>query len=202
MQLLSSINQFILKTEADSLKTHGKKKRGVYFSNDPSSYFYGGEIKRMRNKKGEANIGVLLTVAIAVIVGLVLLQASAPNVTTLTTTSSNTNKSYTLPANGASIALDGQAVSNVVVLNRTGATYQVVPSNNYTISNYGATGASLTINDATFASKTANITYTYEPIGYSTDAGGRTVSGLILLFGALAIAFIAYLAINKEVFDY
>lgn len=151
------------------------------------------------DKKGESNqIGLLLVAAISIIVGLILLQATAGYVSSSTTTGTVVNKSLTLGAAGATITVpDAQAITNVIVINNTASALALyVNPSNYTILNYNPVGgvavAQIKTNTgAYYASQVVNVSYSVEPIGYVTDSGSRTVATLIIIFGAIAIAVFA-----------
>lgn len=154
------------------------------------------------NRKGEMqlSIGALIVAAIAVIVGAVLLQASAPSVQTITSTNTITNQTKTLAAANSYITLNGQAISGLVITNATG-TGNAVPADNYTISNYvvnnGALEVRLTSLAGPWAGKAVNVSYVSEPFGYATDSGSRAVAPLILVFFALAILAVVVVAVGR-----
>lgn len=157
------------------------------------------------NKKAQiAGIGVLITVAIAVIVGAILLQASAPSVANVNTLQTITNQTFTLPAQNATATLgSGQATSNVVVQNRTSGA--IVVASEYTITNYvlsnGVLVSRLTLNGANYSTNVVNVSYTQEPFGYATDSGSRAVIGLVLVFAALAILVVVVTPVGAAVRD-
>jgi len=157
------------------------------------------------NKKGESILAMFITITIVIIVGLVLLQASAPNVATITTTQSIANRTYTWPANGANLTLEGQATSGLIAINSTGNIS--ITSPNYTVSNYvlsnGALISRLTVNAvSSYSNQPVNISYTYEPYGYATNGGTRAITGLVLIFTSLAILVVAFLLLREsDVFD-
>lgn len=161
------------------------------------------------NKKGfeGSSVGMLIVVAVAIIVGLVLLQQSATNVGTLTTMDTVTNSQITAPAVGSSITLQGQAVSGFSATNGTSG--DAIPASNYTITSRvvsnGQLVSTLTALDGTtigWQGKLINVTYTYEPYGYDTSSGGRAIANLIIVFFAIGIAVIALAVILKEKMDF
>lgn len=145
------------------------------------------------DKRGEFNIGGLLLVFIGVIVAIVLFQASAQNVTTVINTANVVNASVTFPTNTTALVLQGQAVSNVVIVNATAAGDQV-PASNFTITNYGLSNTGtlqatiIAVGPSAFQGKAVNISYVSEPLGYAKESSSRQVVGLIALLSALAIA--------------
>ena len=158
----------------------------------------------MNRKAQTAGIGVLITVAIAIIIGAILLQASAPAVATVNTLQTVVNESATFPAGSTVLVLKGQAVSNVVVLNRSGG-FEIT-SGNYTITNRELSNGALraylsnTTSDI-WVGKAVNVSYTYEAFGYATDSGSRVMIGLVLVFGALAVFVTAMSPIGDAIKD-
>jgi len=152
------------------------------------------------NKKGITTggitIGAFIITAVALIVGLTLFSGSiAGNIGTLTQTIQVTNETITAPAAGGNTTLRGQAATSFIATNATSGA--VIPSTNYTITNYNlnsATGvieAKLTIKAGTYAGQPWNVSYIYEPLGYVKESGGRTIAGLVGIFVALAILVVA-----------
>ena len=147
------------------------------------------------DKKGEVGVFGLVLIAMAVIVGSVLLTSSAQNVGTMTNTYDSANVSFTLPANNTLTELTPcyqKNVSAVVIYDPTGAL--VLPSANYTVSQgassvdgFLATKIILNNVNTTWAGDPANVSCTYEPFGYVSDSGSRTIVGLIIIFGALML---------------
>lgn len=157
-----------------------------------------------RNKKGEVGIGALIMVFIGVIVGLVILASTFPTIGQTTQTVLQNNQTITFPNSGQSVVLNGQAASAVTVINRSGS---VVPASNYNITNYDTTTGTfrvlLTANaGSTFYGNSTNVSYTYEPVGYVTDSGSRSIIGLIPLLSAIAIAlFVLGVAYTKGLIE-
>lgn len=152
-------------------------------------------------KKAQVSVGLLLIMAIAVIVGLVLFQAVAGNVGGSTTSASISNALYTGPAAGSCIDLVGQELlSAATVTNRTdGAT---IPATNYTITErVSASDGLKRIGYCTvgaYGVGAVNISYDYGPEGYIADGGARSITGLIVLFGAIAIALVVLAGIKFD----
>lgn len=141
------------------------------------------------------NVGGLILIAIAVIVGLILLQASAQNIGDVTNTISVANQSETLAANGESIYIEEyRALSNVVIINSTGE--EVIGAGNYTVTNNvinpttGALSTQITTDDAEYAEETVGVSGTAQPLTYDNSSGGRAIAGLIVLLMALAIMLV------------
>jgi len=147
------------------------------------------------NRKGQTGIGLLILVAVAVIVGLVLLNVSADNLAIMTTTVNTINKTFTAPAINGNLTLEGQAVTSVIAVNATSG--NLIPASNYTITNYVLSNGQLISTftslggDGGWQGKSINVSYTYEPFGYDRNSGNRSIIGLVIVFFALAIAVIA-----------
>lgn len=154
------------------------------------------------DKKAEIGIGVLITLAIAVIVGLIMFQQVATNVDATTRANSGAisvvNGSY-VGSKDVKVELAGQELVSVTNV-RNYTTGAVVPAANYTIAECvrasdGLKGICYTALDDDdegdpSAEGPVKITYSYYPEGYIDDAGARTITGLIVLLSAVAIALI------------
>jgi hypothetical protein len=149
------------------------------------------------NRKGQVNvsIGGFIMLAIVLIVGAILLQASAQNVGQSVNTIDVVNQSVVVPVNGTAYAVTGfKSLSNVVVFN---GTTQIVGAGNYTITNNGVVNgvevATITPTATTGwgSPHTWKVTYTGQPSGYMSDAGSRSVANMIVIFFALAMAAVA-----------
>ena len=152
-------------------------------------------------KKAQIGIGVIITIAIAIIVGLILFQPIASNVEIGTRANSgvvSANTSITATQN-VNYELTGQElVSVIAVINATGDI--VVPASNYTVTEcvrtsdnlkgicYKGLGVYNTL--GTGGSGAVKVAYTYYPAGYIDDAGGRAISGIIILLTAIGIAIV------------
>lgn len=151
------------------------------------------------NKKAETNgmIYGFIMIFIAVLVGLVLFEASANNIGETKQTGTATNTLVTMPANGAFTDLTGQdLLSTPTVVNRTGAeSYGTSGAGNYTI--YEGVSASTGVktivirtDNAGTAGKLVNVSYTYGAAGYVDDSGTAAIIGIILILFAMAIVVI------------
>ena len=156
------------------------------------------------NKKGAVDgttgmIGVIVTVMVLLVVGVVLLQASAQQVGSSTNTYTLANASLGVMTNGTSIYIPNcQAATSVKIFNATGDVE--IPSTNYTLTNYVVNNGVLSARVApavtvtagvAFNKGTATIDAVCEPYGYITDSGGRAVAGLIVIMFAIALAVVA-----------
>ena len=148
------------------------------------------------NKKGQ--IGIVLSVIIALIAGLVLYGAIVQNVgsyTTTTTYNGTLQGSTTAPAAvGSYVDLAGQEyISGFQAWNATDGTDI---TGNFTIDEGISSTTSLktvriTITSTQFASTPVNITYVLGTDGYIESSGARAVTGLIAIFAALALIVVA-----------
>ena len=156
------------------------------------------------NRKGQIGVGVFLIMFIGVVVGIAILQQSATNIAVLTTEVVVANQSFTFPTNATYVTLTGQSARSVSVINQTGL--EVVNEGNYTIVNNVVNNGALesrlygkaNIPNSRYAGRLVNVSYTYQPYGYDTSAGGRTIAGLIIIFSALAIAVVAITPVFRE----
>jgi len=153
------------------------------------------------NNKAQASVGLLIAVGIGVIVALVMFQAAAQEVGKSTTTETITNALYTGPASGSCIDLKGQEIlSTPVVTNRTDGV--TIPATNYTISERVSSVDNLKrigyCTKGTFGVGVINVTYTYGPEGYAEDSATRSIVGIIVLLGAIAIAISVMPAVRSK----
>lgn len=153
------------------------------------------------NKKGQ--IGTIIAVAIALIVGLILFQAAATNVEKGTRTNTGNlsvrmTTQLTAPAVGTVVELTGQELTNTpTVRNSTGGT--TIGTANYTI--YECARPSDGLKGLCYRSlvdptadvnygPTVNYSYGYYPDGYIEDAGARSIAGIIILLTAIGVAIV------------
>ena|SRR3990167_4859767 len=148
----------------------------------------------------------IIIATIAILVGLAFWSTVGGSVSTLTQTQTSTNASFTLPANGttADLLQCGQLnTTSVVIFNATNGTAgfqnHIIPATNYTITQAAGSDGFLstrivlsTLQPAQgYYGQSSNVTCGYQPRGYITEGGGRTVTTLIPLFLAILIAFAA-----------
>jgi len=143
--------------------------------------------------KSMAGIGGLIMLAIAVIVGAILLAGSAQNISTVVNTQELNNHSLATVVNGTAQYITGfKSISDVVVLNQTGT--QVIGAGNYTLTNnvpYNGGVAIMIVPETPDAYKNAwRVSGTVQPTAYG-DAGARSMTSLIIIMMAMAIAAIA-----------
>jgi len=156
-------------------------------------------------RKGQVEIGGLIILAVAIIIGLVMItDGISEPVAAITQTVNIVNTTYTAPAAaGSSINLVGQAYTSVIVTNATSGT--LIPATNYTITNRvvrdGGLVTTLTANAGNslgWHGKGINISATVEPFGYDTNGGSRAITSLIVIFAAIALVVTAVTVVIKN----
>ncbi len=150
------------------------------------------------NKKGQVELGAILSVFIMVLVGLILLVASAQQVGDTTNTVDIVNDSLS-STNGTTLAalpqLNGKFASDVVVFN--GSDDLIIDAGNYTVLNNqvinGVETAAINVTASIAGGiqiQAWNISYTSQPTTYISNSGGRAIAGIIIIFFAIAIAIV------------
>lgn len=149
------------------------------------------------NKKGaELGIGLFLLIFVMIIVALALFPAIAQNVSESVDENSITNDAWTVAVNTSATSLNGKYVDTTTfVMKRNNGTANVtMASGNYTIANNqlvnGVETATITMTSNNYLGNDSWLSYTYQPVGYIPEAGGRSVAGLILILTAIAIAVV------------
>lgn len=153
------------------------------------------------NKKGQLNLGQIVILAVALILGAIFAVSIADNQSVLTDTQSVTNDTVTFPDNGSTLTLNGQAlVGSVTAVNASNGS-QSVPASNFTTTDFVQVGGEyrlvLTNNDADWNEESVNLSYTFEPVGYNSDSGSRGIATLPLLFFAFAVLAVSFLGIRE-----
>ncbi len=156
------------------------------------------------NHKGQSQIGLLIGLAIVLIVGVILLQASAQQVGSVTNTITAANITFTGVANGTESNIPGRSWSDLVVYNVTNDF--LIASGNYTLANNqvvdGVLTATLTPDASTpVAGHDWLLSGVFQPETYIDDSGGRALSNIIILLFALALAVVAMIPTIKQKFD-
>ena len=157
------------------------------------------------NKRGAEKLvfGALIMVFITVIVGLVLLSPTASNVASSTETQVVSNATAT-PTKGVIADLEGRAVVTDTFIATNASDGQVLDSGNYTITDNQLNSAGELTAQINFSGEYAgagvNYSYGFEPSTYISNAGGRSLASLIIIFFALAIGVIALYPTLKNSF--
>ena len=150
-----------------------------------------------KQAKGDFNYaGMIVIAAIALIIGTSLFASNIGNdIGRMTNTFTITNQSVTTAANGAYVDLTGQelvgdyAVNNGTPYVTNGAIGVTIEESVSTVT--GTKRVRMKTNNATWASKPINVTYTYGSEGYADSAGSRAIAALIAVFFALLIMVVA-----------
>ena len=148
-------------------------------------------------------VGLIIALFVGIIFATTLLTGGIyENIGTVTNKVDVANQTL---AYAATTVLRGQAATNLVVTNATSGT--VIASGNYSVVNYDVSTGTLRTYITNLTSRVPypniNVSYTYEPLGYSTDAGARTMTTLIAVFSVLAVvAFVVYKTYEEGLFDH
>lgn len=147
------------------------------------------------NRKGQVNVGLIIIVSIALIVGALLFRVVAQEVG-LSTNLATINRTISSASAGDQYNFtDLRSLGSVTATNATDGA--AILSGNYT------TASNQVINGALVATLTLNassemdtfdwfvVSTTAQPTGYVDNAGARAVSTLIVIFFALAVAVVA-----------
>lgn len=144
-------------------------------------------------------VGMIIIAAIALMIGASAWTAVGSDIGTMTKTFTITNQSVTTGANGAYVDLTGQELIGVALVNNhtcpnanadgTGCVNVTISEGISTVTGYKR--IRMLTNNATWATKPVNVTYTYGAEGYVDDAGGRAIVPLILVFFAVLLVVIA-----------
>lgn len=157
------------------------------------------------NKKGQAGVGMILMVGIALIIGVVFFQSIAQEAGESTNTETITNVSINSGAavdNVSTYYVDYRSIADVSITNGTalGAGAAIASANYTTVNNVidpddGTLSVSITpLTTIDWDVQTGNIwmiSGTAQPTTYIAESGARSIVGLIAIFFALAVAVIA-----------
>lgn len=149
----------------------------------------------MKNKNGEAKLGVLIMMFIIAIVSIALFVATADTTGDMTNLRTATLANYTTSATAnTSVTLTGrEATTAITVVNASN--HADVWTANFDLVETNSEGRQAILLKTTDAAVTAgqngslaSVTYTYKPQGYNDSNGARAMVILILIMMALAIA--------------
>ena len=149
----------------------------------------------MKDKKGQIGIGVIMTVFVAILVGVVLFQVIAQSVGTSVNTVAVENESLTTVVDDTTQYLtDYRALSGVVIYNATSDT--LIDPSNYTVTNNVVHDGALSVSilphyAATTYISAWEVSGTAQPTTYISNSGGRAMANLITIFFALAVMLVA-----------
>ncbi len=143
----------------------------------------------------------IFTVFVGLIITVVFLAGFATTLVPQTTTESETNLSVTVSAINVSLAVAGRdliAVTDINNLTDAGLESQGLNLGDGLVS--GLKTVTLTANDTAtdFVGTTVNLTYSYNPDGFISIAGGRSIALLITIVSALAMVVFVVVVLIKE----
>ena len=144
----------------------------------------------------------IFTIFVGAIIAVVFMASIADQVFTQTTTASQTNLTVTVSAVNVSQAVEGRdLITATSITNVTNASVNLITLGlNLTdglVS--GDKTVILRANDtaSNLVGTEVNLTYTYNPNGFITNAGGRSIATLILIIAALAIVVFVIVVLLK-----
>ena len=157
------------------------------------------------NNRAQIGFMAIVIAAVAILIGLAFWANFAGNIGQMTKTSSSTNVSFTMPANGSTSDLT-PCYQKALTYELYNGTTAAVPTTNYTITQAAGTdgylAARIRNNDAAWNSKAVNVTCTYEPFGYIPEGGSRGIVTLIAIFMALLIVVAALPDVRNGILDF
>ena len=137
--------------------------------------------------KGDGRM--IFTIFVGAIIAIVFMASIGDQIFTQTNTASNTNLTVTVLAINSSLAIEGRDLLTVVSI--TNVTNSSLDTNGLNLTSGVLNGVKtvfLVANDSSGSvGNEVNLSYTYNPDGYITSAGGRSITALILIISALAI---------------
>jgi len=147
----------------------------------------------------------IFIVFIGAIITATFIGVIADSTFTETNTISRTNITVTPAAVNTTLDLEGrELLTTVSVVNSSNGSQSLIGFGGSLqtgiSSTTGLLSVQLILNDtaADFTSDTVNVSYTANPNGYVSDAGGRSITNLIVIFSALAIMIFAIVVFAKE----
>lgn len=143
----------------------------------------------------------IFVVFIGAIIAIVFLASIGDSIFTQTNTASQDNLTVTVAAINVSLAVEGRdLITAIEVSNFTAINLEELGLNLTDGLVNGIKTVILRANDTAsiFVGKEVNLTYTYNPDGYISSAGGRTISLLIIIFASLAILIFVLVVFIKN----
>lgn len=144
--------------------------------------------------KNQGDFIAIIAIFVGVIIATVLLSSISDSVFDQTTTFTVTNESVVVGAINVSVATTGRDLIGTATIdnssNASSGQFTGLSVGDTTLIN-GAKTISIVANDtaSTNVGTTVNVSYSYNPDGYLSDGGARSIASLIVVFGAIA-AFI------------
>lgn len=148
----------------------------------------------------------IFTIFVGAIIAIVFLASVADSIFIQTNTVSASNSTFTAPAVNESVAILGRELvdgTTPVTLNASNSTGTDLQNSGVFVDTRiinGVRTVALNINQTgiNFASTDINVTYEYDPQGYISIAGGRSVALLITIISALALLIFAVVVFIKD----
>ena len=154
----------------------------------------------MATFKGDGKM--IFTIFIGVIIVVTFMSPISDSIFSQTNTIAIANQTVTAPAVNGTLDLTGrELVGTGIVTNSTGDLVNGGTIATATSATSGLRTVQLAINDtaAGAAGNSVNVSYTYNPDGYLSNTGARSISGVILIIAALAIVvFIILILFGTE----
>lgn len=149
---------------------------------------------------------ILLGLFLGIMVAVVLLESAANPVNTATSSRIYNNQSITLSGVGINnVTLEGKNFEGTPVVSgmKNFTTWGIFTATNYTIYQITENGKQVVkigvlSNSTGLAYNTVNVTYTFQPYGYVSESGGRTITTLILVTAALGILVFVVVGMWKK----
>lgn len=137
---------------------------------------------------------MIFTIFIGAIIAIVFLSTIGDSIFTQTNTFTNINETVTGPAINGTVDLVGRELAtSLSVINGSNASSADLLAQGIALqTGVGSNGlltVQLSLNDSgsEYVGQPINVSYIYNPQGYVSDGGARSITSLILIFGALAI---------------
>ena len=146
----------------------------------------------------------ILSIFIGAIIAVVCLGTIADSIYTQTNTFTNANETVTAPVVNGTLDLTGrELVTQVEIYNNTNISQSLIGSGG-SLQTGTATSGTRTVqlaiddNAVAFAGLSVNVSYIYNPEGYLSLGGARSIQSLILIIGALAILIFVIVVLIKS----
>lgn len=148
-------------------------------------------------------LGIIIVITIGILLSTALFGDIGNNIGTLSKTFTITNRTFTTATVGAYVDLIGQElIGTAIVVNASnGAQNANVTVEEGISPSTGYKRIRMKTNDATWANKQVNVSYTYGAEGYIEDSSGRAIAVLITIFAALLIMVVALYPVIKYMRD-
>lgn len=145
------------------------------------------------NNRGQVTIGMFLVTFISVLVGVILLTASAQQIGFTKDTITITNETITLPDLNEKLALNGSGSVGTPVIYTNGTVLQAAGQFVYTNRDVLNSQLTFTINNTntSIGGYAANISYEAQPDGDLNSSGADSMMTIVILLMAIGVAIVA-----------